>query len=77
MEDTAMIKTTQRELKGMVRNGIAIDVTNAGNRSAIPESYDQIGYAAGIYGCNGMLLKGCKTGQLYAVTARSSAIYTF
>lgn len=71
-----MIKTTQRELKNLVKSGRAIDVTNADNPSAIPESYRQIGYSCGVYGCNGMLLQG-KSGQLYAVTQRTTAIYIF
>lgn len=71
-----MIKTTQRELKNLVKSGRAIDVTNADNRSAIPESYRQIGYSCGVYGCNGMLLQG-ESGQLYAVTQRTTAIYIF
>lgn len=70
------MKTTQNELKRLVRSGVAIDVTNAKNRSEIPESYRQIGYSAGVYGCNGMLLQG-DSGQLYAVTARTMAIYLF
>lgn len=71
-----MEKMTQKELKRLVKVGAAKDVTYADSRSDIPESYTQIGYAAGIYGCNGMLLKG-ESGQLYAVTGRTSAIYIF
>lgn len=71
-----MLKTTQNELKRLVRSGVAIDVTNAKNRSEIPEPYRQIGYSSGVYGCNGMLLQG-DSGQLYAVTARTMAIYLF
>ena len=47
-----------KQLKSLVASGVAKDVTYANERSDIPESYTQIGYAAGIYGCNGMLLKG-------------------
>lgn len=65
-----------KQLKSLVASGVAKDVTYADERSEIPESYTQIGYAAGIYGCNGMLLKG-ESGQLYAVTGRTSAIYIF
>jgi hypothetical protein len=61
----------------MVKNGIAVAVTNACDRGAIPENYRQIGYARGVYGCNGMLLQGCESGTLYAVTARTTAIYIF
>lgn len=65
-----------KQLKSLVASGVAKDVTYANERSDIPESYTQIGYAAGIYGCNGMPLKG-ESGQLYAVTGRTSAIYIF
>lgn len=71
-----MIKTTKRELKQMVKSGRAIDVTNAQGRSEIPENYRQIAYSSGVYGCTGMLLQG-ESGQLYAVTDRTSAIYIF
>ena len=67
---------TQKELKNLVKSGRAIDVTNADSRSAIPESYSRIGYSSGLYGCNGMLLQGV-SGQLYAVTQRTTAIYIF
>lgn len=71
-----MTRYTQKQLKDMVAKGIAINVTDASSREAIPEYYRQIGYAQGIYGCNGMLLQGA-SGQLYAVIARTSAIYVF
>lgn len=69
-----MEKYTQKQLRSLVASGAAKDVTNAHEQSVIPESYKQIGYSCGVYGCNGMLLKG-KSGQLYAVTSRTSAIY--
>jgi len=71
-----MKKYTQKQLRSLVASGAAKDVTSANDRNAIPESYRQIGYAHGIYGCNGMLLQG-DSGQLYAVTSRTSAIYIF
>ncbi len=71
-----MEKYTQKQLRGLVKSGAALDVTNAHRREAIPEAYTQIGYSAGLYGCNGMLLRG-DSGQLYAVTSRTSAIYIF
>ena len=71
-----MEKYTINQLKSLVNSGAAIDVTHAKTKSDIPESYSQIGYAAGLYGCNGMLLKG-ESGQLYAVTSRTTAIYIF
>ena len=69
-------KYSQKQLKNLVENGVAIDVTHSHDSNVIPERYTQIGYASGLYGCNGMLLKG-DSGQLYAVTTRSQAIYLF
>ena len=71
-----MEKYTIKQLKSLVNSGAAIDVTYAKKQSEIPESYTQIGYASGVYGCNGMLLKG-ESGKLYAVTGRTTAIYIF
>ena len=71
-----MEKYTQKELKNLVRLGLAIDITNSSSRQDIPEYYKQIGYSAGVYGCNGQLLRG-ESGQLYAITARTMAIYLF
>ena len=71
-----MEKYTIKQLKSLVNSGAALDVTHAKNKSDIPENYMQIGYASGLYGCNGMLLKG-ENGQLYAVTGRTMAIYIF
>lgn len=73
---TNMERMTQKALKRLVNLGIAKDVTNSSDRSDIPEGYKQIGYSCGLYGCNGMLLQGA-SGQLYAVTARTTAIYIF
>lgn len=77
-----MTKYTQKQLREMVRYGIAVDVSNADNalreQLEAKEGYlSQIGYASGVYGCNGMLLKGYNTGTLYAVTSRTQAIYVF
>jgi hypothetical protein len=73
-----MTKYTQKQLKALVKNGIAVDVTNATNRAeAVPEDYKKIGYSLGVYGKNGLLLQGCESGKLYAVTARTSAVFMF
>ena len=71
-----MERYTQKQLKALVRAGAAIDVTNASERNAIPENYKQIGFSAGVYGCNGQLFRG-ESGQLYAITSRTTAIYIF
>ncbi len=71
-----MEKYTIKQLKSLVNSGAAVDVTRSSKKSDIPENYTQIGYASGLYGCNGMLLKG-ESGKLYAVTSRTNAIYIF
>ena len=71
-----MTKYTQKQLRAMVKDGCAIDVTYANKVTEIPERYRQIGYAEGIYGCSGKLLMG-DSGQLYAITQRTTAIYLF
>ena len=71
-----MEKYTIKQLKDLVKHGVATDVTFANKSTDIPERYAQIGYASGLYGCNGMLLKG-ESGKLYAVTSRTTAIYIF
>ena len=72
-----MKKYTIKQLKSLVNSGAAIDVTNAKSKSDIPESYTQVGYSQGLYGCNGMLLRGYTSGKLYAVVGRTTAIYIF
>ena len=72
-----MKKYTQKQLRNLVATGAAIDVTQARSTEEIPENYSQIGYASGMYGCSGLLLKGDKSGKLYAITSRTQAIYIF
>lgn len=72
-----MIRYTQKQLKALVKHGLAKDVTKAAELSAIPEAYKKIGYSCGLYGCNGLLLQGLTSGDMYAVTARTTAIYLF
>lgn len=77
-----MKKYTLKQLKSLVNNGLAVDLTKGNNdtykKIIKKESYlSQVGYASGIYDLNGKLLKGDNTGTLYAITARSSALYIF
>ena len=72
-----MEKYTIKQLKSLVNSGAAIDVTYSSKKSDIPENYTQIGYASGVYGCNGMLLRGYTSGKLYAVIGRTTAIYIY
>ena len=76
------MKFTQKQLREMVKNGIAVDITNGNNEKRnelekVEGWLEDVGYASGIYGCNGRLLKGHNSGKLYAITARTSAIFVF
>lgn len=76
-----MRRYTQKELRELVREGLAVDVTRAtcadADRIRQAERYlQQVGYSAGVYGCNGQLFLGAQSGTLYAVTARGG-VYTF
>lgn len=59
-----MTRYTLKQLKEMVRSGIAIDLTKASNKEykelIAKGGYTQVGFASGIYGCNGKLLKRIK-----------------
>lgn len=76
-----MEKFTLKQLRALIEYGVATDLTHAtGYADAKLESdeyLEQIGYAAGVYGCNGRLLKSSKTGKLYAITSRTQAIFIF
>ena len=77
-----MEKYTQKQLKALVREGVAIDITDGTNDTrdeieAIEGWLAQIGYAVSIYGFGGMLFKGHNTGKLYAITTRSHATDVF
>lgn len=77
-----MVKYTQKQLKAMVKTGMAIDISYADNDErdeleGVEGRLTQVGYASGTYGCSGMLFKGHDTGALYAITGRTQAIYIF
>ena len=71
-----MEKYTLKELKRLISIGAAKDATHSRMRSDITEPYTLIGYSCGTYDCNGKLLQG-ESGRLYAITARSSALFMF
>lgn len=73
-----MRKYTQKALRELVAIGAAESITNY-NFEQMSEflhahSLDKIGYSSGVYGLNGGLLQDTKTGQLYAITARNTAL---
>ena len=77
-----MKKYGQREIKALVKSGAAIDISNHDNsdREALEAregGFDKVGYSSGMYGLNGGLLKGHNSGTLYAITARTTALFIY
>lgn len=75
-----MRRYTQQELRGLVRAGIAADISIYDHRQALDLHQEadlvQIGYSRGIYGCNGALLQDRRTGAQYAIIGRTTALFT-
>lgn len=77
-----MERMTQKAIKGFINSGLAVDITHHGTEEysellAKEKCFSSIGYSAGVYGLNGLLLKGYSTGTLYAITARTLAIFIY
>lgn len=77
-----MKKYTKKQLKTLIKDGVAHNITygNIETRKEIEKKegyYIQVGYACGTYGCSGALLQGHNTGDLYAITDRTSALFIF
>ena len=71
-----MRKYTQKELRELVRLGLAEDYTNK------PSEYlytlrrlEKVGYSSGVYGINGGLVQDAETGTLYAIIGRCSNLF--
>ena len=74
------MKTTLKNIRNYVATNAAEDLTKKqfAEIDAIRVSecgFDIIAYSTGIYGVTGVLVKGNTTGKLYAVTARTSALF--
>ena len=80
MKGKPKMRTTQRELKEMVKYENVIDLTYK-DFDTINQYYkDENGFikialSYGQYGMNGALLEGYKTKKKYVITARSSALF--
>ena len=71
-----MRKYTQKELRQLVRLGVAEDYTRK------PAEYiytlrrlEKVGYSSGVYGLNGGLVEDTETGQLYAIIGRCTNLF--
>lgn len=71
-----MIKTTLKEIKQTLADDITYATQQQINEIKHNEDYlREIAGAFGVYGCNGLLLQGAKTGKFYKITSRTSAIF--
>ena len=69
-----MRKYKLKELREMVRLGMAHDLTTAPGADVMeiwPHS-EKAGHSSGTYGINGGLIQDTETGEFYAITARNS-----
>lgn len=71
-----MKKYTQKELRQLVRLGLAEDCTNKPSDYIYTlNRFDKVGYSAGVYGLNGGLVQDSETGTLYAIIGRCSNLF--
>lgn len=63
----------QKEIRNMIRNGIAKEITSYDN---IPAGrLEIIAVSRGVYGMNAALFRHVDSGDLYAVPSRSSLLF--
>ena len=71
-----MRKYTQKELRQLVRLGVAEDYTNKpSNYIYTLNRLEKVGYSSGVYGINGGLVQDPETGTLYAIIGRCSNLF--
>ena len=70
------VKTTQREIRNTWGEDITYMSSDEIHAIRNKEKYfDELAWSAGVYGCNGLLLRGHETGAVYKITDRTQAIY--
>lgn len=72
-----MKRYKQKEIKNLVKLGAAVDITTATGSKELSKNCDRVGVSLGVYGMNGGLLQDRRNGQLYAITARNSALFYY
>lgn len=72
-----MRKYKLKELRELVRCGMAHDLTNATEVEIIEQQRhgEKVGYSSGIYGINGGLIQNTETGEYYAILSRDSNLF--
>lgn len=76
------VKVARKVIREYVASGDAIDITNislddASKLTANEGWLDTELYSMGTYGCNGILFRGHKTGNRYAICARTQSLFYF
>jgi hypothetical protein len=79
-----MKKFTQKELKMLVKLGVATDISNGKNKNglewnldALYQNTEKVGVSHGKYGINGGLLKDKQLNIYYVIIGRSSLLFRF
>lgn len=75
-EDFKMARITKKALLSLARSLNAIDLTNDQAVRKGCKSLTEVAYSAGVYGCNGCVLKDQK-GNFYVIKNRTSAIWVY
>ena len=76
-----MTKYKQKDIKALVADGAAVSITKYASHEheqlLAQDRPECIGYSIGTYGINGLLLRSRNSGNLYAITKRSTAIFLY
>lgn len=69
----------QKDIKKMISDGIATDITdydfNTMKEFMETHNIETVAVSTGTYGMNGGVFKDTETGDLYAIKARTSALF--
>lgn len=76
------VKVSRKTIREFVNNGEAKDISHISlddsKKLVNKEGWlDTELYSMGLYGCNGILFRGHNTGNRYAITDRTQAIFYF
>ena len=76
------MKTTQKNIRSYLNLPGSVDATRWSDQDYRDHyfkegAFDEIAYSIGVYGRNGLVMKGRTTGTFYVVRSRSSALFCF
>ncbi len=71
------MKTTQRHIRQLIAEGAAVDANRLEDYDLedLAAHSEKLAVSFGVYGMNGGVCRDTRTGQLYAVPSRSSALF--